>query len=87
MTNMGYEPFHGPDFYKNDTLSQSRNPEKDTLFNGTSPYRKIYEYPPPPGERPPSTQAHSTAHQTLQPHFESTCNSKEANMLLVMADK
>ena len=50
MTNMD-PAMHGADFYKNDTLSRSRNPENDTLFSGTSPYRKIYElyeYPPPP---------------------------------------
>ena len=44
--NDKYGPYHGADFYKNDTLSRSRNPENDTLFSGTSPYRKIYEYPP-----------------------------------------
>ena len=49
VKNDKYGPCHGADFYKNDTLSRSRNPEYDTLFNGTSPYRKIYEYPPPPG--------------------------------------
>ena len=49
VKNDRYGPCHGADFYKNDTLSRSRNPENDTLFSGTSPYRKIYEYPPPPG--------------------------------------
>ena len=41
-----YGPCRGADLYKNDTLSRSRNPENDTLFSGTSPYRKIYECPP-----------------------------------------
>ena len=41
-----YGPCHEADFYKNDTLSRSRDPENDTLSSGTSPYRKIYEYPP-----------------------------------------
>ena len=41
-----YGPCRGADFYKNDTLSRSRNPENDTLFSGTSPYRKIYKCPP-----------------------------------------
>ena len=36
---------HGAKFSKNDTLPRSRNPENDTLFSGTSPNRKIYEYP------------------------------------------
>ena len=49
VKNDKYGPCHGADFYKNDTLSRSRNPENDTLSSGTSPYRKIYEYPPPPG--------------------------------------
>ena len=44
-----YGPYRGADFYKNDTLSRSRNPENDTLFSGTSPYRKIYKCPPPGG--------------------------------------
>ena len=43
VKNGKYGPCHGADFYKNDTL----NPENDTLFSGMSPYRKIYEYPPP----------------------------------------
>ena len=43
MTNM--DPVMEPIFTKNDTLFRSRNPENDTLFSGTSPYRKIYEYP------------------------------------------
>ena len=47
VKNDKYGPCHGADFYKNDTLSRSRNPENDTLFSGTSPYGKIYEYPPP----------------------------------------
>ena len=47
VKNDTYGPCHGADFYKNDTLSWSRNPENDTLFSGTSPYGKIYEYPPP----------------------------------------
>ena len=51
--NDKYGPRHGADFYKNDTLSRSRNPENDTLFSGTSPYRKIYEYPPPRGAMKP----------------------------------
>ena len=46
VKNDKYGPGHGADFYKNDTLSRSRNPENDTLFSGTSPYRKLYEYPP-----------------------------------------
>ena len=46
VKNDKYGPCHGADFYKNDTLSRSRNPENDTLFSGTSPYRKIYESPP-----------------------------------------
>lgn len=33
--------------YKSDTLSRSLKSENDTLFSGTSPYAKIYEYPPP----------------------------------------
>ena len=41
-------PCHGADFYKNDTLSWSRNPENDTLFSGTCPYRKKYMSNPPP---------------------------------------
>ena len=45
MRNM--DPVMEPIFTKNNTLSQSRNPENDTLFSGTSPYRKIYEYPHP----------------------------------------
>ena len=47
--NYKYGPCHGADFSENDTVSRSRNPENNTLFNGTSPYGKIYEYPPPPG--------------------------------------
>ena len=47
VKNDNYGPYHGADFYKNDTLSRSRNPENDTLFSDTSPYGKIYEYPPP----------------------------------------
>ena len=50
VKNDKYGPCHGADFYKNDTLSRSRNPENDTLFSGTSPYRKIYEYPHPGDE-------------------------------------
>ena len=46
VKNDKYGPCHGADLYKNDTLSRSRNPEKDTLFSGTSPYGKIYEYLP-----------------------------------------
>ena len=46
VKNYKYGPCHGADFYKNDTLSRSRNPENDTLFSGTSPYRKIDEYTP-----------------------------------------
>ena len=46
-TSTPYGPCRGADFYKNDTLSRSRNPENDTLFSGTSPYRKIYKCPPP----------------------------------------
>ena len=49
VKNDKYGPCHGADFYKNDTLSRSRNPENDTLSSGTSPYRKICEYPPPGG--------------------------------------
>ena len=48
VKNDKYGPCHGADFYKNDTMSRSRNPENDTLFSGTFPYGKIYEYPPPP---------------------------------------
>ena len=47
VKNDRYGPCHGADFYENDTLSRSRNPENDTLFSGTSPYGKIYEYLPP----------------------------------------
>ena len=47
VKNDKYGPCHAADFYQNDTLSLSRNPENDTLFRGTSPYGKIYEYPPP----------------------------------------
>ena len=46
VKNDKYETCHGADSYENDTLSRSRNLENDTLFSGTSPYRKIYEYPP-----------------------------------------
>ena len=46
VKNDKYGPCHGADFYENDTLSRSRNPENDTLFSGTSPYGKIHEYPP-----------------------------------------
>ena len=52
VKNDKYGPCHGADFYKNDILSRSRNPENDTLFSGTSPYRKIYGCPPPPGILP-----------------------------------
>ena len=41
-----YRPCRGADFYKYDTLSRNRNPENDTLFSGTSPYRKIHKCPP-----------------------------------------
>ena len=51
VKNDKYGPCHGADFYINDALSRSQNPEDDTQFSGTSPYRKIYEYsPPPPGD-------------------------------------
>ena len=50
VKNDKYGPCNGADFYENDTLSRGRNPENDTLFSGTSPYGKIYEYPPPPDE-------------------------------------
>ena len=46
VKNDKYGPCHGANFYKNDTLSRSRNPENDTLLSGTSPYGKIYEYLP-----------------------------------------
>ena len=46
-----YGPCRGADFYKNDTLSRSRKPENDTLFSGTSPYRKIYKCLPPWGTK------------------------------------
>ena len=49
VKNDKYGPCHGADFYKNDTLSRSRNPENDTLFSSTSPYGRIYEYPLPGG--------------------------------------
>ena len=49
VKNDKYGPCHGADFYKNDTLSRCPNPENDTLFSGTYPYGKIYEYHPPPG--------------------------------------
>ena len=45
VKNDKYGPCHGAKFYKNDTLSQSQNPENDTLFSGTSTYRKIYDSP------------------------------------------
>ena len=48
IKNDKYGPCHGADFYKNDTLYRSRNPENDTLFSGTSSKREIYEYRPPP---------------------------------------
>ena len=51
VKNDKYGPCHGADFYKNDTLSRSQNAKNDTLFSGTSPYRKIYEHPPPSGVR------------------------------------
>ena len=51
IKNYKFGPCHGADFYKNDTLSRSRNPENDTLFSGTSPYRK-YMSTPPPGDYP-----------------------------------
>ena len=48
-------PCHGADFYKNDTLSRSQNPENDTLFSGTSPHRN----PPPPGTVTPWLTEHT----------------------------
>ena len=49
VQNDKYGTCHGADFYKNDILSRSPNPENDALFIGTSQYGKIYEYPPPGG--------------------------------------
>ena len=46
VKNDKHGPCHGADFYKNDTLSRSRNPESDTLSSGTSPYRKILQGEP-----------------------------------------
>ena len=43
MTNV--DPVMGP-ILQHNILSRSRNPENDTLFSGTSPYRKIHGYPP-----------------------------------------
>ena len=56
-----YGPCRGADFYKNDTLSRSRNPENDTLFSGTSPYRKIYKCPP----------GYQAKHPILTEHYQS----------------
>ena len=36
VKNDKYGPCHGVDFYKNDTLSWSRNPENDTLQSADS---------------------------------------------------
>ena len=41
-----YGSCQGANFFKNDTLSLSRNPENDALFSGTSPYKIVYEYLP-----------------------------------------
>ena len=53
VKNDKYRPYHGADFYKNDTLSRSRNFENDTLFSGTSPHEKIYEYKDEKDKNPP----------------------------------
>ena len=45
MTNM--DPVMELIFTKMIPCSGVGNPENDTLFSGTSPYGKIYEYPPP----------------------------------------
>ena len=47
VKNDKYGPCHGADFYENDTLFQSRNPENDVLFSGTASYGKKMSTPPP----------------------------------------
>ena len=47
VKNNKYGPCHRIILYKNDTLSRSRNPENDTLFSGTSVYRKYMSTPSP----------------------------------------